>query len=145
MADGNNLDNILTGTPTDDTIHGFGGNDHIDGAAGNDSLTGGTGADTFVFAAAGAANGVDTIQDFTHGADSLMFTGADYGFAAGHHLTAAEFTAGGTASGTSPQFVWDAATHTLYWDHDGQGGDTAIAIATFNGAVNVTASDFHFS
>ena len=49
MADGNNLDNILTGTPTDDTIHCFDS---------NDGLTGGT--------------GIDTLQDFVLGTDVLI-------------------------------------------------------------------------
>ena len=49
MADGNNLDNILTGTPTGDTIQRFGS---------NDGLTGGTGG--------------DTLQDFALGTDVLI-------------------------------------------------------------------------
>lgn len=132
---GNNLNNV---------IQGNGGDNRLAGLGGNDTLAGGDGADSFVFAAAGAANGVDTIQDFVHGSDVLVFTGAEYGFSAGHALTAGEFTAGAGASGGAAQFVWNAATHTLYWDHDGQGGDAAIAIATFDGAVTLTASDFHF-
>ena len=143
-ATGNSGDNFLYGNAGNNTLSGLGGSDTLAGNAGNDSLNGGSGADTFVFAAAGSANGKDTIQDFVHGADQLLFTGADYGFAAGHVLTASEFTAGSVAVGASGQFVWDAATHTLYWDHDGAGGDAAIAIATFNGVPTVTATDFHF-
>jgi Ca2+-binding RTX toxin-like protein len=141
---GNSGNNTLTGLGGADTLNGGDGADTLIGGSGNDVLNGGTGADTFVFAAAGAPNGVDTVQDFVHGTDQLLFTGSDYGFAAGHLLTASEFTAGSAAVGAGAQFVWDAATHTLYWDHDGAGGDAAVAIATFGGGATLTASDFHF-
>jgi len=140
---GNSGDNVLTGLGGNDTLNGSGGNDTLIGGSGNDTLNGGNGADTFVFAAAGTVNGNDTVQDFLHGTDQVFFTGSDYGFAAGHVLTASEFTVGSAAAGASAQFVWDAATHTLYWDHDGAGGDAAVAIATFNGAT-ITASDLQF-
>jgi len=141
---GNSGNNSLSGLGGVDTLNGANGDDTLAGGQGNDVLNGGAGADTFAFAAAGIANGVDTVQDFVHGTDALLFTGADYGFTAGHVLTASEFTSGSAAVGSSAQFVWDAATHTLYWDHDGAGGDAAVAIATFNGGATVTASDVHF-
>ncbi|WP_443747402.1 beta strand repeat-containing protein [Asticcacaulis solisilvae] len=141
---GNTGNNVLSGLGGNDTLNGSDGADTLIGGQGNDVLNGGNGADTFVFAAAGTANGLDTVQDFVHGADVLRFTGADYGFSSGHLLTASEFTAGSAAVGASAQFIWNAATHTLYWDHDGAGGDAAVAIATFNGGATVTASDFHF-
>ena len=141
---GNSGNNTFMGLGGNDTLNGSGGDDTLAGGQGNDVLNGGTGADTFVFAAAGAANGLDTVQDFVHGTDHLLFTGTDYGFAAGHLLAASEFTAGSSAAGASAQFVWDAAAHTLYWDHDGQGGDAAIAIATFDAGATVTAGDLIF-
>jgi Ca2+-binding RTX toxin-like protein len=140
---GNGSDNFIYGNSGANQLSGLNGNDTLVGNGGNDTLTGGAGADSFVFAAA-SANGKDTIQDFVHGADQLWFTGSDYGFAAGHTLTASEFTAGTTAVGASAQFIWNAATHTLYWDDDGTGGHAAIAIATFGGGATVDASDFHF-
>lgn len=42
---GNNLDDILTGTPNADFVYGLGGNDTLDGDAGEDELFGGPGAD----------------------------------------------------------------------------------------------------
>ncbi len=159
---GNNGDNVITGLGGSDTLLGGGGNDSLDGGAGadyldggtgndtlnggagNDTLMGGAGADSFVFAAAGAANGVDQIYDFVHGTDQLVLGGVDYGFAVGHGLTAAEFTAGAAAAGTAAQFIWNSATHTLYWDDDGTGQDAAVAIAVFHGAVTLTAADMHF-
>lgn len=66
---------IISGTGSADTIVGTGGVDVITGAAGNDAITTGAGADTVVMGASAAANGVDTIADFTPGAagDKLQF------------------------------------------------------------------------
>ncbi len=140
---GNSGANFLYGNSGANQLSGLNGNDTLVGNGGNDTLTGGAGADSFVFSAA-AANGKDAIQDFVHGTDQLWFAGSDYGFATGHTLTASEFTAGSSAVGTSGQFIWNAASHTLYWDDDGTGSHVAIAIATFGGGATVTASDFHF-
>ncbi|WP_443749335.1 beta strand repeat-containing protein [Asticcacaulis solisilvae] len=142
-ATGNTEDNFLFGNSGNNVLSGLDGNDTLVGNGGNDTLIGGNGADSFMFSAA-SVNGTDNIQDFVHGTDQLVFTGSDYGFAAGHSLTASEFTAGSAAVGTSAQFIWDAATHTLYWDDDGTGSHAAIAIATFSGSPTVDASDFHF-
>ncbi len=136
-------DDSISGLGGDDTLFSATGKDTLDGGDGNDILNGGAGTDQFVFAAA-AINGKDTVQDFVHGTDQLWFMGTDYGFTAGHVLTASEFTLGSSASGASGQFIYDAATHTLYWDDDGTGGHAAIAIATFNGSPTITATDFHF-
>ena len=160
---GNNGNNVLTGLDGNDSLLGGGGNDNLIGGngndyldagdgndtlvggAGNDSLIGGSGPDQFVFAAAGTANGVDRVYNFIHGTDELMFTGTDYGFTAGHTLTSAEFTVGTAAVGTAAQFVWNSTTNTLYWDHDGAGGDAAVAIASFAGTVTIDHTDVHFT
>lgn len=59
---------VLTGGDAADIIIGGAGADTITGGAGNDQLTGGADSDTFVFAAAAATNGKDTITDFKAGA-----------------------------------------------------------------------------
>ncbi len=151
---GNALNNVLSGTTGantliglagNDTLGGLDGNDILIGGMGDDSLDGGNGADTYVFAAAGVANGVDKVANFVHGQDVLLFSGADYGVEAGHVPTSAEFTSGTTAVGTHAQFIFNAVTHTLYWDHDGAGGDAAVAIAVFNASIVFTPSDMHFA
>ncbi|WP_443751059.1 calcium-binding protein [Asticcacaulis solisilvae] len=142
-ATGNNGVNYLFGNDGNNVLSGLGGNDTLVGNAGNDTLNGGSGADSFMFSAA-SGNGKDTIQDFVHGTDQLVFTGSDYGFSAGHNLTSAEFSVGSSAVGSHAQFIWNTATHTLYWDDDGNGSHAAIAIATFTNGATVTASDFHF-
>ncbi len=141
---GNSGNNVLSGLGGNDTLNGADGNDTLIGGQGNDVLNGGNGADIFVFAAANFANGLDTVQDFVHGTDLLRFSAFDYGFTAGHSLSPSEFTAGSSAVGSSAQFIWDASTHTLYWDDDGTGGDAAVAIAVFNAGATVTAADLHF-
>jgi Ca2+-binding RTX toxin-like protein len=68
-------DDVIVGSQGADTLIGGDGIDTITGGAGADVLTGGGGADTFVYlagtaatnAAFAAANGTDTIVDFTVG------------------------------------------------------------------------------
>lgn len=125
-------------------MSGGAGNDTLTGGPGNDGLNGGTGRDDFVLAAA-AGNGTDHIMDFVHTIDRLVFSGADYGFAAGHRLTAAQFTAGSAAVGSSAQFVWDATTSHLYWDADGSGAGVAVDLALIDGGATVTKDDVFFT
>ncbi len=141
---GNSAANRLSGMDGNDKIKGGGGDDTIIGGAGNDWLEGDDGSDKFLFSAA-SVNGTDKIQDFVHGSDWLLFKVADYGFSSGHTLTASEFTVGDHAVGNHAQFVWDSGAHTLYWDHDGAGGDAAVALATFVNGANIDASDLHFT
>jgi Ca2+-binding RTX toxin-like protein len=134
----------IDGGSGNDTLNGGSGsgNDVLLGNAGNDSLTGGAGADDFMFSAT-ALNGTDTIVDFSHGLDRLVFTGSDYGFTAGQPLSTAQFTTGTTAVGSSAQFIWDNTTKHLYWDADGTGAAAAVDLAVLTGAT-VTKEDLYF-
>lgn len=63
-GDGNDI--LYGGESTNyDYLYGDAGDDILYGGSGHDRLTGGTGADTFVFEATTAANGSDTIYDFS--------------------------------------------------------------------------------
>jgi len=64
---------LADGGPGDDIIRGGRGNDRINGGAGDDILAGGDGRDQFVF---GADSGMDLIEDFTSGTDTLLIRGA---------------------------------------------------------------------
>lgn len=133
----------LAGGNDHDRLSGGNGNDTLVGGHGNDVVGGGAGADDFVFSAT-AINGHDHISDFQHGLDRLVFTAADYGFAAGHVLTGAEFTAGSAAVGTGPQFIWNDATDRLYFDADGSGAGEAFELAIVTGN-SVTRDDLFFT
>jgi len=78
---GNNLSEIINGTPSNDTIYGyagndsingFEGNDYIDGGIGNDTLIGGTGNNTLV----GGAG--DDFLDGSLGTNDVIFGGAGF-------------------------------------------------------------------
>lgn len=65
------LDNdTLFGDSGNDFLNGGDGDDYLSGGAGNDILIGGAGKDTFRF---DVGSGVDHIQDFTDGDDSISF------------------------------------------------------------------------
>ena len=69
---GNNLDNQITGNAGNNDLFGLGGNDVLTGAGGNDVLTGGFGNDQFIFNTAFPASGIDTINDFVVGSDTIV-------------------------------------------------------------------------
>lgn len=135
---------ILSGGNDHDFISGGEGADILTGGHGNDVLGGGAGADDFVFSSV-AVNGHDHVVDFVHGVDRLVLTGSDYGFAGGHVLTNAQFTAGDAAAGSSAQFVWDAAAGKLWWDADGSGAGTAYELALISNGATVTKDDLYFT
>lgn len=135
-------DDRLEGGNDQDSLSGGSGNDTLVGGHGQDRLFGGTGIDDFVFSST-AVNGHDHVFDFHHGFDRLVFTGSDFGFAAGHVLTAAEFTIGTVAAGSNAQFLWDDATDRLYWNADGNGAGAAFEIAIVSGTT-VTSEDLYF-
>ena len=155
---GNNGANTLTGTAFDDKIDGGGGtgkdtliggdgNDTLIGGGGNDLLTGGNGNDVFVFnVAPNAASNLDTITDFTPGADTLQFSKAIFtalGTVAGG-LTSAQFWSGaGVVKGhdVDDRIVYDTNTGIVYYDADGSGTKAAIAVAVLTGHPDLQFSD----
>ncbi len=80
FGDGNDLNNIITGSDRANALYGYGGGDWIAGLAGNDYLIGGIGADTliggmgadkFVLSHRGNAN-ADTIRDYNRQDDKIV-------------------------------------------------------------------------
>lgn len=99
-----------TGTAGNDTFSGGSGSDVLRGSGGNDTLTGGSSNDRFVFESTFAANGKDTITDFTvktagSGSDVL-----DLSLALGKKVTASNVGS----------YVW-VEGDKLYVDTDGAG------------------------
>jgi len=132
------IENALGGSG-DDLIIGNGVNNVLLGGAGNDALTGGSGNDTFVFT---TTSGVDTIADFSHANDSLLFD-TDV-FTAATSLTADDFLsvagfAGGNGSGDI--FIYDSTDGDLFYDADGAGSNNAIQVATLTGSPDDLAFD----
>ena len=69
---GDSGNDSLEGNSGGDDLFGGEGDDILNGGGGNDDLNGGAGADTFVFT---APIGVDRVQDFEDGIDTLDFSG----------------------------------------------------------------------
>jgi Ca2+-binding RTX toxin-like protein len=154
---GNSAANVLTGGGGANLLSGGGGADTLSGGLGNDTLSGGTGADRLtggagsdVFRFEGLPDtGADLITDFAAGVDKLLLSLAAFtgiaGSAAGA-LGANLFWSGAgvtSAHDADDRLVYNTTTGTLYYDPDGLGGATAIALATFGTAKPIlTAGDF---
>jgi Ca2+-binding RTX toxin-like protein len=139
---GNGGADYLQGNSGNDILNGGSGNDKLAGGDGKDTLTGGAGADTFVLPGHNK-NTTDTITDFssTQG-DHLTVRSTDYGLPTGpldpSHLSTTGVATGPAGTG---QFVYNPSNHTLFWDADGAGGGTGLAIATFSNNFTPHASD----
>jgi len=144
MGTGNELNNVIVGDDGNNVLKGMAGNDTLEGGKGNDTLTGGSGSDTFVFNisdydftgdVAPRAQNLDTITDFTKGADIIELSAAFAfkGFIAVMNLKQPL----GDAS-----LIYDNATHALYFDADGaENHYTPTKFIQFSGRVNLEISD----
>ncbi|MET7245588.1 calcium-binding protein [Methylobacterium sp. EM32] len=142
---GNGGNDTLMGGAGDDTLIGGAGDDLLIGGSGADVLQGGTGADIYSLGQAG--EGIDRIRGFVRGEDVVEVSASGFGggLAAGANL-AGHFTTNTTGRANSPagvgQFVFESDALRLWWDKDGAGGAAAVQIATFDGGVQISASDF---
>lgn len=136
---GNALANMLQGNNGDNTLDGKAGKDIISGGSGNDLLTGGKGADTFVFDTTPDATNIDTITDFTKGLDKIALDPTIFGA----YLGNTDFLSIETLPSTAPDahLIFQASTHSLYYDDDGAGIDSAQLFVTLIGSINLDASD----
>ena len=130
VAIGNGLDNVVSGNATANMLQGRGG---------QDTLTGGGGADTFIFNTTIEERNIDTITDFTVGEDIIWIKSATLGNADRGALSADLFHLGDQASDAADRLMFDGAT--LWYDADGTGALEPLAIARFDGAPSLTASD----
>jgi Ca2+-binding RTX toxin-like protein len=150
---GNTLANILTGNSGNNVLEGWQGRDTLSGGAGadvlsggkdRDMLIGGAGADAFRFAGNSAADGGrDTIVDFVHGTDRIEIERYYFGAiqTTSGPLAASEFTLGTAARTADQHLIYNQANGVLYYDADGSGAGTKVAIAYLQGNPVLDAGD----
>jgi len=146
---GNVLANMLRGNDASNTLSGGSGADTLAGGLGNDTLTGGADADRLVFDTAPGSSNVDTITDFSAGADKLQLDHLVFsGLGTGPGLSATMLVAGPSltlAQDADDHLIYNTSNGALYYDADGVGGDAAIQIATLTGIPTLMATDFLIS
>ena len=160
---GNALNNVIVGTTGasyyfdgaagNDSIEGNVGADTLIGGLGNDLLIGDAGNDTFIFNAAISNTNIDTILDFTSGADKIWLD--DSIFTALGPITgtidASHFLSGATPAGapiaTDPnQFLlYNSTTGNLYYDADGSGAAAAQLIVHLGVGAVLNLNDIFIS
>lgn len=143
---GSEDDNVLRGNTFANALAGGDGDDVLAGGKGNDSLTGGSGADRFLFdSKPDAFVNRDTVTDFAHGEDLLVFSRPAFrGLAAPGALDAEAFVAGAgldTAADASDRFIYNTATGVLWYDPDGIGRAKAVQVAVLSGLPELDHSD----
>jgi Ca2+-binding RTX toxin-like protein len=143
---GNSLANRLTGSAGADRLSGLGGNDTLVGGLGADRLSGGDGIDRFTYAR--AAEGGDTLVDFTGGLDELHVSAAGFGgglFVGISLEVTGRYVANATGTATSAagtgQFVMNTTTDTLWWDANGKAAGGAAMLAHLDTPADFSAQD----
>lgn len=144
LLSGSAAANLLAGGAGADTITGLAGNDTLLGGLGGDRLAGGAGLDVFRYGA--AAEGMDTVIGYLGTEDQFEISAAGFGggLVAGMDLAATgHYVANktGAAKGTAAQFIFDTTHKTLWWDHDGRGGDAAVLVADLADAKGWSGSE----
>jgi len=149
LANGDNLvdltstryslgDITIVGGKDADIIWSSSGNDTLIGGLGKNTLYGGAGKDQFVFNV--ALNDASTIMDFEHGIDHIDLDRAIF-----TKFTAGQSIDGNIAFGLDKQtansfIVYDSGV--VYYDADGAGGQSPVAVAKLIGTPTLTAADF---
>lgn len=140
----NNLENVIlldgdigaTGNAVSNDIKGNEGVNKIDGGLGNDVLTGGAGADIFVFSSKLSSGNIDTITDFS--GDDLQLSGKIFSKLKGKTDLTDNFVLG--QAGDADDFlIYDNGI--LYYDIDGSGDKTAVAVVALTGQPVLSISD----
>lgn len=106
----------------------------------------GDAAGNHVFAFNSTAEGLGRILDFSAG-DVIEFSRTAFGNLAAGTLNAANFETNDTGASTkaagTPEFVFNTADSTLYYDADGAGGSAAIAMAKLENGHALTGHEIH--
>jgi len=128
--------NIIEGTSAKNVLNGTAAKDRITGLGSADTLTGGLNADEFVYIA--TADGIDTITDFTLGADKIVLTAL---------LQSLGYQGANPLTDGIVKFAVSGANTLVYIDADGAGPAVQRALIVVNNvsAVNLNnAANFIF-
>jgi serralysin len=140
----------LFGNAGKDALIGGTGNDILTGGAGNDILTGGAGNDRFVFGDGtpfkAALLGVDRINDFTPGEDSIGLSKATFAnlgrsFACNYFATVTDDVSVATSAAA---IVYDTSNGKLFYNTNGvdAGFGDGGQFASLFGQPSLSAQDF---
>jgi Ca2+-binding RTX toxin-like protein len=134
---------VLSGRSGNDVLIGSRANDILSGGQGADILTGGAGSDLFSFST--PQDGIDRITDFNPVEDLIQISAAGFagGLTMGEALSLSQFSLG-TVTATT-RFTFNAATGSLFFDSDGNGGAAPFQIASLNSGLTLTNENIFVS
>jgi Ca2+-binding RTX toxin-like protein len=135
LAGGDAAD-VLRGGSGNDDLNGGAGADFLDGGPGNDTLMGAGGADTFFIAS--PSEGADTILDFNHGQDHIMFD-VDFNASQVSFVGFADGVATVPAAGAA--LIYSEGTGDLSWDATGGDAADEVLIATLSTSPDLFKAD----
>ena len=136
----------LWGGSGHDYLYGGDGNDYLDGEDGDDTLAGGNGRDEMwggdgydIFELTGT--GVDQINDFNVGIDTIQLNSYELPGLATGTLSASQFIVGDEPLDSDDHVLYDSSYDELLYDADGSGDADAIVIARVNSDLYLTNTD----
>jgi Ca2+-binding RTX toxin-like protein len=134
----------LYGALGDDRITAGSGDDVLSGGSGGDILRGGLGQDAFVFNTLpdGSIN-LDTIRDFSVADDTVWLESSIFTEAGPEgRLKSWHFWTGVAAHDITDRIIYDSAEGILYYDPDGIGAATQVAITNISTSLKLSYADF---
>jgi Ca2+-binding RTX toxin-like protein len=133
---------FIAGGKFSDAITGGSQNDMLAGGLGRDVLTGGGGNDSFLFNTTLSSGNVDTITDFSSGADKIVLDHSIFNSLAGGALPAAQYGSS-LASPDGAHIIYEASTGALWYDPSAGAHADAVQFAVLaNKPLAIAASDF---
>ena len=133
----------LFGGAGNDTLYGGGGEDRLAGGKGADILWGGEGADLFVFDAADAGTGLDRIEDFELGIDTIVLEGFEFNTITGSNVAGGALVDIVHHDKTQSIFVanqsWTDIEKSIRWESAPTGG---ISMPTEVVVTGTASADF---
>ena len=105
---------------------------------------GGAGSDFFTFDMRPSINDIDTIDDYSVKADTILLYKKFFKVAADStgFIKSSAFWIGSAAHDSDDRLIYDNATGALYYDPDGIGARAAVQFAQLDANLNLTRKDF---